>query len=241
MVRAAPMSASQNNMALDQGSVDLTGGPVWHLRAIWRRAHIWKPFRKNIEDFLNAWPVRAHELVLIGPSAGWCLPEKFLRGFSVIHAMDPDPFAAILFRFNHPQARLGLWQRGDFFSDGDAFLAAHPGAAVLFCNMLGQRRYVNRDIVSVEEELRAIKSRVRGRDWASFHDLLSGQGDAQAGVFDLKTAPDQATLVSSLHLSGEWLDHLTGDVFARSQPRQIIPWQFAPGRIHLVEAGYVSA
>lgn len=224
-----------------EGSIDLTGGPVWHLRALWRRARLWKFFRKNIALFLGSWPVRSHELLLIGPSAGWCLPEKFLRDFSVIHAMDPDPLAAVLFRLNHPMARIGEWQRADFFIDGDAFLERYPGAAVLFCNVLGQRRYVNREIESVENEMREIKTRLRGRDWASFHDLLSGVGDASSEVKDLKSALDQATLLSSLDLSGEWLDHLTGDVFARSQSRQIIPWQFAPGRVHLVEAGYVNA
>jgi hypothetical protein len=222
------------------GSLDLTGGPVWHFRALWRRARLWKPFRKHVENFLESWPVRSHELLLIGPSAGWCLPEKFLRRFSVIHAMDPDPFAAILFRLNHPRARIGSWQRGDFFTEGDEFLNHHPGAGVLFCNVLGQRRYVNRDIASVETELRGVKMQLRGRGWASFHDLLSGGGAAFAEVKELRSALDQATLLSSLDLSGEWLDHLTGDVFPRGQIRHIIPWQFAAGRLHLVEAGWVS-
>ncbi|MEN9709382.1 MAG: hypothetical protein RIQ68_1790 [Pseudomonadota bacterium] len=223
-----------------EGSIDLTGGPVWHLRALWRRARLWKMFRTNVETFLESWPVRSHELLLIGPSAGWCLPEKFLRGFSVVHAMDPDPFAAVLFRLNHPLARIGDWKRADFFVDGDAFLERHPGAAVLFCNVLGQRRYVNRNIESVENEMSQIKTRLRGRDWASFHDLLSGFGNASPDVKELKSSLDQATLLSSLDLSGEWLDHLTSDVFARSQSRQVMQWQFAPGRVHLVEAGFVS-
>ena len=227
--------------AFAAGSYDLTGGPIWHLRAMWRRSHLWKPFRSNIDNFLNSWPVRERELLLIGPSAGWCLPEKFLRGFSIIHAMDPDPFAALLFRLHHPHARIGVWHRDDFFVEGDAFLDRHPSAAVLFCNVLGQRRYVNRDIASAEEEMRQIKSRLRGRNWASFHDLLSGKGEASPEVKELKTTLDQATLLSSLDLSGEWLDHLTADVFNRSQPRQIIPWQFAQGRVHLVEAGFVNA
>jgi hypothetical protein len=227
--------------AFAAGSYDLTGGPIWHLRAMWRRSHLWKPFRSNIDNFLNSWPVRERELLLIGPSAGWCLPEKFLRGFSIIHAMDPDPFAALLFRLHHPHARIGAWHRNDFFVEGDAFLDRHPAAAVLFCNVLGQRRYVNRDIASAEEEMRQIKSRLRGRNWASFHDLLSGKGVASPEVKELKTTLDQATLLSSLDLSGEWLDHLTGDVFNRSQKRQIIPWQFAQGRVHLVEAGYVNS
>lgn len=223
------------------GSYDLTGGPVWHLRALWRRSHLWKPFRSHIGNFLGTWPVRERELLLIGPSAGWCLPENFLRGFSIIHAMDPDPFAALLFRLHHPHARIGAWHRADFFLEGDDFLNRHPGAAVLFCNMLGQRRYVNHDVASVEEELRMIKTRLRGRDWASFHDLLSGKGEAKSELKELKTCLEQATLLSSLDLSGEWLDHLTGDVLPRHQPRQIIPWQFAKGRVHLVEAGYVSS
>ena len=222
------------------GSFDLTGGPVWHARALMRRGRLWKNFRHDIAQFLSQWPVRSHELLLIGPSAGWCLPENFLRGFSVIHAMDPDPVAGVLFRFLHPRARLGEWTRGDFFAEGDAFLARHPGAAVLFCNMLGQRRYVNRDITAVEQEMVGIKQRLRGREWATFHDLLSGHGQTNAPVKSIKTALDQRSLLSSFDLSGEWLDHLTSDVLPRAQPRLIIPWPFAPGRLHLVEAGFVS-
>jgi hypothetical protein len=155
--------------------------------------------------------------------------------------MDPDPFAAHLFRLKHARARLGEWTRGDFFSEGDAFLARHSGAAVLFCNMLGQRRFVNRDISSVEREMGLIKQRLRGRDWVSFHDFLSGDGLTDRPAKALKSALEPATVLSSFDLSGEWLDHLTGDVLPRTQPRLIIPWQFASGRLHLVEAGYGNA
>ena len=226
---------------IQQGSFDLTGGPVWNARALWRRKRLWLPFCRNVEAFLNDWPLQAQELVLIGPSAGWCLPEKFLRQFSTLHAIDPDPLAAFLFRFAHPHARIGEWSRGDFFVDGEAFLMRHPHAAILFCNMLGQRRYVNRDVASVEAELGAIKQMMRGREWASFHDLLSGSGPAPSRVLDLHSSQDHEGLLASLELSGEWLDHLTQDVFEFHQPRQIIPWQFAPKRVHLVEAGCVAA
>lgn len=224
-----------------KGSVDLTGGPVWHARALFRRRLMWKEFRHNIQNWLDDWNPRAHELLLIGPSAGWCLAESALRRFTIVHAMDPDPMASVLFRFMHPHVRLGEWMRGDFFVQGDDFLNQHPKAAVLFCNMLGQRRYVNRDIARVEDEISHVKMRLRGRDWASFHDLLSGEGVADMPIRHLSAAPDQSTLLSALHLSGEWLDHLTRDVFPKSSPRQIIPWQFAKGRLHLVEAGWVNA
>ena len=224
-----------------KGSFDLTGGPVWHVRACLRRASFWKDFRRNIEIWLDEWTPHARELVLIGPSAGWCLPEQVLKRFSVIHAMDPDPFASVLFRFMHPHLRLGDWSRGDFFVEGPSFLQRHSEAAVLFCNMLGQRRYVNRDIAQVEREIADVKTLLRGREWASFHDLLSGEGLAAMPMQHLSAAPDHATLLSTLNLSGEWLDHLTRDVFVRTQPRRIIPWQFAKGRLHLVEAGYVRA
>ncbi len=225
----------------DSGSIDLTGGPVWHLRALSRRRRLWKPFRDEIESWLSDWSIRSRELLLVGPSAGWCLPEQYLRNFSVIHAIDPDPLAALLFRFVHPRAHLGEWIRGDFFVEGDNFLHRHASSAVLFCNMLGQRRYVNRDVALVEEEMRMVKMQLRGRNWASFHDLVSGDGIAEQPVKELKTTLDQASILSSLDLSGEWLDHLTSDVFPRTVSRKIIPWQFARGRLHLVEAGFVNA
>ena len=220
---------------------DLTGGPVWHMRACVRRPKLWRPFRRSIEAWLDDWNPRSRELLLIGPSAGWCLPEKALCRFSVVHAMDPDPFASFLFRIMHSRVRMGDWIRGDFFAEGSAFLDQHPNAAILFCNMLGQRRYVNRNVASVESELSELKNRLMGRDWASFHDLLSGDGQANMPAFDVAATPDQSDLLSSLDLSGEWLDHLTRDVFSTSMTRRIIPWQFAKGRLHLVEAGIVSA
>lgn len=220
------------------GSVDLTGGPFWHARALWRRTRLWNGFRHDLKTWLSEWRVRAQELVLIGPSAGWCLPEDFLRGFSIIHAMDPDPFAPVLFRLNHTSVRMGDWRRGDFFVEGDDFLTRYSGAAVLFCNILGQRRYVNRDIASVEQEMQGLKTRLRAHEWASFHDFLSGDGLVDHSAKRLVSALDPESVLSSFGLSGEWLDHLTGDVLPRTQTRLMIPWQFAPGRLHLVEAGY---
>jgi hypothetical protein len=119
--------------------------------------------------------------------------------------------------------------------------------------MLGQHRYRIRDEVQVEQDLRALKTTLAGRDWGSVHDLLSGPTlatraqnlrlqDIRHNIYprDMDTAFNQS-LVQSLHAQGIWFDHLTSHVFADDAPTTLIPWEFKPHYWHWLQAGWVTS
>ena len=152
---------------------DLTGGLFWHLRAAVARRSLWAPFRAQLEDWLASWVPPSRKLLLVGPSAGWCLPDSFLTRFDHLQAVDIDPAAPSFFRLLHGgalhSAGVGLtWSQLDFFADPASVLAAHPDAAVLFCNVAGQRCVQVRDPGAVEAEMIALQAMMKGRSWATF-------------------------------------------------------------------------
>jgi len=209
--------------------VDLTGGLRWHMRAFARRAGLWAPFRFALAQWLETWRPNADRLLLVGPSAGWCLPTSFLARFSQISAVDLDPAARVLFGLNHAALRGRLvWRTEDFFADRARILEEHADRAVLLCNLAGQRRF-------------RLRAALEGRDWASFHDLMSGPcAFAPLWPRSLDARPDGERLLRDYGLDGEWLDHLTADLLPPAQARMILPWRFKRDRLHLVEAGWVA-
>src|SRR6185312_7176871 len=101
-----------------------------------RYKKLWQPFCDQVERWLDEWNPSAARLVLVGPSAGYTLPREFLRRFSQLIVIEPDPSAFMIFqsRFIVP----AVWVREDFFGlDARApraqrvreLFARFPGAA----------------------------------------------------------------------------------------------------------------
>lgn len=214
-----------------------SGGLRWHGRAFLRHKALWAPFREALADFLARWQPSTRSLILVGPSAGWCLPDAFLRRFDRIIAVDPDGWARLLFSRLHPDARLAEWIRDDFFAQAPDLLAKEPDAAVLFCNVLGQLRFAGFDEAEIAGHLTSLPTLLEGHPWASFHEILSGETQATPRTLPLAAAPFGEALLQQLGLSGAWLDHGAGAVLPKTAPRDIVPWRFAPERLHLVEMG----
>ena len=63
-----------------------------------------------------------------------------------------------------------MWIGADFVVCLPQILAAHPGAAVLFCNVLGQLGVERSDY---EQRLAQLPGWLEGREWGSFHDRYS--------------------------------------------------------------------
>jgi hypothetical protein len=225
-----------------------SGGLEWHLRALRYRTRLWAGFRDELRGWLAEWHPAARDLLLVGASAGWCLPDAFLTRFQRIDAVDLDPLAPVLFRALHGRplaaARTALrFERVDVFTRLPDLLACHPHHAVLFANLLGQRRFHRADVAATEAELAGVAARLTGRAWASFHDRLSGDARDLAGTphgFACAGALAPAALARRVGATGEWLDHLTTDVLPASATRRLMPWRFRPGRLHWVEAGWVA-
>jgi hypothetical protein len=219
--------------------VDATGGLRWHMRAFARRRTLWAPFRAALAQWLEGWRPGVDRLLLVGPSAGWCLPPSALARFAHVAAVDIDPLAQTLFRLNHPALRARLsWRLGDFFADPACVLSEHAGCAILLCNVAGQRRFHHSDWRACEAEMRALRDALSNRPWASFHDLVSGPGSGALWPRAFEARPDGERLLRDYGLQGEWLDHLTADLLAPTAARMILPWRFKRDRIHLVEAGW---
>ena len=125
----------------------------------------------------------ADELVLVGPSAGHCLPLAWLARFPLLLVLEPEPLARRLLQLRLPHSKLELEHRdlllAPLLNGGpglDVLLERRPRAAVLFCNLLGQLHW---DLPEEEQlrfhaefKLRVVPSLV-GHRWASFHDRWS--------------------------------------------------------------------
>ena len=222
---------------MSRASPGRSGGLRWHGRALLRHKTLWAPFRAALATFLERWQPSTRSLILVGPSAGWCLPDAFLRRFDRIVAVDPDRWAGFLFRRLHPAARVADWIAGDFFAEAQDILAREPDAAVLFCNVLGQLRFAGLDEAVIAARLAALPALLEGHPWASFHEILSGETEVTPRALPLAGQPFAEALLRQLGLSGEWLDHGTGMALPKTAPREIVPWRFAPERLHLVEMG----
>jgi hypothetical protein len=186
------------------------------------------------------------------------MPTEWLTQFTQIDAYDIDPLAQRLFNWRHGRAlRHSQTQirhhRQDAMAHLPELLAKHPQASIWFDNMLGQHRYRIRDEVQVEQDLRALKTTLAGRDWGSVHDLLSGPTlatraqnlrlqDIRHNIYarDMDAAFNQS-LVQSLQAQGIWFDHLTSHVFADDAPTTLIPWEFKPHYWHWLQAGWVTS
>jgi hypothetical protein len=229
-----------------------SGGLVYHLRAARYRAGLWAPFRAAVEHWLDAQLGSGEELVLVGPSGGHCLPERVVKRFGRVLALEPDPVARLLLRARLRGLRLELESR-DLLVEPlltsapglDQLLQARPGAAVLFCNVLGQLHFGLSD-EQQQRFRRAFRERIvpalSGRVWASFHDRWSLDRDrheqsAQRAAFD--------GLPSDRALGQAWfgeegatvtvLDHETSELFPSTWPRHYFAWQITPGALHVVE------
>lgn len=58
-----------------------SGGLLWHWRA-WRSQALWRPTCEQISTSLAQVAPASSELLLIGASAGWMMPSRWLQGSS---------------------------------------------------------------------------------------------------------------------------------------------------------------
>lgn len=229
-----------------------SGGLVYHLRAWRHRASLWAPFRQAVETWLASTLLGPGELVLVGPSAGHCLPDSVLRRFEQVLVLEPDPVARWLLgrRLTHAQIEIEardllvepLLRSGEGLGE---LLRARPRASVLFCNLLGQLHFA----LSEEQQAtfrRAFRERIlpelASRKWASFHDRWSLDRSAAEPVPLMRTF---SALPSDDELGASWfgadaapvavLDHHTSQLFPSHLPRRYFSWQITPSALHVVE------
>ena len=237
--------------------MNLTGGIAWHWLA-WRSKARWAPTSHAIEQWLlsNAQvfkPVEAQgqpSLLLIGASAGWMMSSRWLEQFARVDTYDIDPLAAVLFKWRYGAAlktggtELHCHTR-DALQDLPSLLSSHPKACVFFDNVLGQLRFQNlaTDWQLVERRLKQFKVLLKGREWGSIHDRMSGPTtNLIQHIHDLPVRHadwrDQKWL-AQLDAQSPWLDHLTNAVFPAGLTVQDFAWNFSPNYRHWLQAGWV--
>jgi hypothetical protein len=237
--------------------MNLTGGIAWHWLA-WRSKARWAPTSNAIEQWLllNAQVFKPVEvqgqpsLLLIGASAGWMMSSQWLEQFARVDTYDIDPLAAVLFKWRHGAAlkaagtELHCHTR-DALQDLPSLLSSHPKACVFFDNVLGQLRFQNlaTDWQLVERRLKQFKVLLKGREWGSIHDRMSGPTtNLIQHIHDLPVRHadwrDQKWL-TQLDAQSPWLDHLTNAIFPTGLAVQDFAWNFSPNYRHWLQAGWV--
>ena len=83
------------------------GGLRYHARA-WASGDRWAGFRASLASWLSEFEPRSSRALLVGPSAGYTFPDAFLRRFSEITVLEPDPIAGFL--ITRRLRRLGIAQ-----------------------------------------------------------------------------------------------------------------------------------
>lgn len=211
--------------------LDPTGGLRYHLRARRHRATLWAPFVRSVSRWLATWAPPERELVLIGPSGGYCLDFVWLSKFERVTVVEVDPLARWIFARRAKQAFSSLRERAapslafdrrDHLSPRNgrfviepfrALVDEHPSSAVLFCNILGQLPLLGPDPPEVlpddppegsyERWLAQLVESLEGHSWASFHDRLSGTIRPRADI-SLSLAPWRSS------------EQLVGDLYAET-------------------------
>lgn len=235
-----------------------SGGLAWHWRA-WRRQQDWAPTRAAIAHWLASGTPTNRHLLLLGPSAGWMLPTDWLQRFESVTAVDLDPWARRLFALRHGRRLSAAGVRWryltqDALSTLPALLEEHPEACVLFDNLLGQLRFhagklaSAADTAAMEARLQALTGLLKGREWGSLHDLVSGpvsrtlSADESAIFPPVRMSFAGEAVASGLFpvgAQGPWLDHLTAKVLPPGTPVQRMAWRFSADYGHVLEAGWV--
>ena len=235
------------------------GGLRYHLRALRYSTRHWQTFRWELGQWLLEWQPSEPTLILVGPSAGYCLQPFFFERFERIVCLEPDPIARFLFQRRIRNAPLERQPTLEFIADDrlvhvperfPKLVESYGDACILFSNIIGQlRALLGVDENNAPELVRvrdAVQTAVIGHSWASFHDRVSGylrptferaptaqSRLSDAEVLDLLYGESRP---SRRKHGDELVDHLTQGFFAPELPHTYFTWEIEPGRVHLIEA-----
>lgn len=235
--------------------LNAAGGLRYHLRAFRYRERLWGDFARALAHWLEAWAPPTRALLLVGPSAGYCLPGPWLAGFATVDALDPDPVARLLLPRRFPLLRGRVrWHDASYLAPTagglsptglEALARDFPAHAILFCNLIGQLPLLHpaaAALPSFATWKRGLERTLADRQWATFHDRLSGPlAPRLAGPGDASATPlADEELIDRFYLGQpsrrvELETHLTGDLFP-GYPRRYLSWEIVPGWFHLIEA-----
>jgi hypothetical protein len=230
------------------------GGLRYHVRAL-ASGRRWAPFRASLAEWLGGFEPGVPRAVLVGPSAGYTLPDAFLRRFTAITVLEPDPIAGFLLTRRLRRlgvAELRLEQKDQLILP---LLTGRPGlvetlrsdprVCLIFGNLLGQTRFLLPE-PEFERFKAAFRERIwpllKGRSWLAFHDRLSGDlAPSFKTPFLANARLDDAAVLRELYPPGhpgapvELFDHRSDGFFPSQLPHHYFTWQIDRRRYHLIE------
>ena len=138
----------------------------------------------------------------------------------------------------------------DALQDLPALLKTHPKACVFFDNVLGQLRFQRPATAwqQVERDVQQMQKQLKGREWGSVHDRMSGPTTETILLSDelpiRSTQQTDQQWLTQLKAQSPWLDHLTHSVFPNQRDGQVtsvenFAWNFSPSYRHWLQAGWV--
>lgn len=257
-----------------------SGGLVYHARAAFTRlgkSDRWRPTRRPICRQLSRWLNRIHpqRLILVGPSAAYLIEHDFFRAHDLtligatnptrrleLIVVDPDPVAALVFRARFGSSPIKWHLRSDllpFFSrDPQAFSdflkerdTDGKKTAILFFGLLGQIHHHSAAFTRPHHEARSLFfEALKGRDWASLHDLESTTLEkemlelssplaklseetpqSKSEIFQQSSRLELFNSSLSANNPGAWTDHETEWL---GTPEAIFPWLLSADRFHIL-------
>src|SRR5689334_7310976 len=93
------------------GIINPAGGLSYHLKAL-QHSGSWTNFRSDTQRWLEGWGIPKKEIILIGPSGGYVLPQRWLSEFESRLGIEPDPLARLIFRARFAKTH---WLRHKWF------------------------------------------------------------------------------------------------------------------------------
>jgi len=228
------------------------GGLRYHVRAL-LSGRDWQPFRDALQSWLAEFNAPTERAVLVGPSAGHTLPDAFLRRFSTITVLEPDPIAGML--LGRRLRKLGVRTHiersdlliGPLLEGGHGLvdlLGEEKAACLVFCNVLGQTRFLVQD-PDFGRFKRAFRERVgpllANRPWLSVHDRLSGRlAPNFAQPYRTRTRLDDESVLEKLYPTAptamvELFDHESDGFFDSAMEHTYFHWRIDRSRYHLIE------
>lgn len=244
---------------LDAVFANPAGGFRYHLRAARHAKQLWEPYRWALGEWLLEWRPPQRNLILVGPSGGYCLQPFVLERFERVIVLEPDPWARWVLRRRIRSSPLERQPALEFISEDH--LIADPSrlldrverdqAAVLFCNVLGQVRVLldteSGDSPALARLRDVLKELWQRTSVASFHDRVSGDArPVYSAPMSALTRLSDEELIQEIYgahdaestqlLAHTLLDHLTQGFFPEDRPHHYFSWELMPGTFHLIEA-----
>jgi len=227
------------------------GGLKYHFKAAQNSKKLWAPFREKISTLLMQWQKQNtkqlhNELLLIGPSAAYCVDSAFFSSYESIKAIDVDPLAALFFKLRHRPVSVKFHLQNLFINDERPFqnlLEQNPNASVLFCNILGQLPLIfaeQKNTALLEYWKTHLPRLLKNRTWASFHDRVSGPlrpKITHSIKFDHRLSDEELIehCYNPVSERTELVDHDTSGLFPIQCDHVYLPWQIDPSWWQLIE------